>query len=55
MKNMKRFRYEKQNINITKKTPVTRIIVHVPGRINVDKPAHAGHHQQHNDGELIHL
>src|SRR5713101_9341631 len=28
---------------------------HISGRINVDEPADAGHHQHHDHGELVHL
>ncbi len=28
---------------------------HVSGRVDMDEPAHAGHHQHHHHRELVHL
>ncbi len=44
-----------EEIQVREKSPVARIVMHVAGGINVNQPAHAGDHQQHDDGELVHL
>src|SRR6266436_8179966 len=42
-------------MQIGKESPVTGIVVHVPGGVDVNQPADPGHDQQHDDGELVHL
>src|SRR5713101_6293146 len=44
-----------EQIEVRKEPVVTALMGHVPGRVNVDEPAYAGHHQHHHDRELIHL
>src|SRR2546429_975983 len=44
-----------EQVEIRKKTAVSNLMRHVPGRVDVDQPAHSGHHQHHHHRELVHL
>ena len=44
-----------EQVEIGKEPAVTALMRHVSGRVNVNEPAHSGHHQHHHHRELVHL
>ena len=44
-----------EQVEIGKETVVPALMCHVSGRVNVDEPAHAGNHHQHDHRKLIDL
>jgi hypothetical protein len=46
---------EREQVQIGEEAPVARVVVHVPGRVDVDEPADAGDDQDHHRRELVHL
>ena len=44
-----------KKIEIREEAPIARVVGHVPGGVEMDQPAHAGDHQQHDHGELVDL
>src|SRR6266403_3584636 len=44
-----------EQVEVRKEPVIAALMRHVSGRINVDEPAHSGHHQHHHHRELVHL